>query len=71
MIEKSWVQVLAGEVGEFSSPLSTFCADSYFGIQSTPVLLQYHVKDPSHSAKSVSGRLQLITHASHMWLRIK
>ena len=26
--------------GEFSSPGSTFCADSYFGICSTPVLPQ-------------------------------
>ena len=26
--------------GEFSSPGSTFCADSYFGIRSTPVLPQ-------------------------------
>ena len=26
--------------GEFSSPWSTFCADSYFGIRSTPVLPQ-------------------------------
>ena len=26
----------------FSSPGSTFCADSYFGIRSTPVLPQQH-----------------------------
>ena len=36
----------------FLSPESTFCADSYFGIRSTSVLPQQHVKDPSHSAKS-------------------
>ena len=30
----------AGAAGEFSSPGSTFCADSYFGIRSTPVLPQ-------------------------------
>ena len=42
--------------GEFSSPGSTFCADSYFGIRSTPVLPQYRVKDPGHSAKSAGGR---------------
>ena len=28
----------------------------------TPVLPQWHVKDPSHSAKSAGGRLQLNTH---------
>ena len=30
MIERSWVQIPAGTAGEFSSPGSTFCADSYF-----------------------------------------
>ena len=34
------VRIPAGATGEFSSPGSTFCADSYFGIRSTPVLLQ-------------------------------
>ena len=29
MIERSQVRVLAGAVGEFSSPELTFCADSY------------------------------------------
>ena len=52
MIEGSRVRIPAGAAGEFSSPGSTFCADSYFGIRSTPVLLQQHVKDPGHSAKS-------------------
>ena len=38
---KRWqVQVPAGAVRGFSSPASTFCADSYFGIRSTPMLLQ-------------------------------
>ena len=31
---------LQGAAGEFSSPGLTFCADSYFGIRSTPVLPQ-------------------------------
>ena len=35
-----WVRIPAGTAGEFSSPGSTFCADSYFGIRSTPVLPQ-------------------------------
>ena len=49
---KIWVQVLAGAVGDFSSPGSTSCADSYFGIRSAPVLRQYHRKDPAHSVRS-------------------
>ena len=51
-------------MGEFSSPClwSTFCTDYYFGISSTLVLLlQKHIKDPSHSAKNAGGRLQLNT----------
>ena len=55
-----------GAAGEFSSPGSTFCADSYFGIHSTPVLPQQHVKDPGHSAKSAGGRLQLNTHTPYV-----
>ena len=38
MIERSRVRIPAGTAGEFSSPGSTFCADYYFGIRSTPVL---------------------------------
>ena len=40
MIERSRVRIPAGTAGEVSSPGSTFCADSYFGIRSTPVLPQ-------------------------------
>ena len=32
-----------------------------FGVRSTPVLPQRHVKDPGHSAKSAGGRLHLNT----------
>ena len=35
-----------------------------FGVCSTPMLLQWHVKDPGHSAKSAGGRLHLNTHTS-------
>ena len=66
MIEKSRVRVPAGAAGEFSSPGSTFCADFHFGIRSIPVLPQWHVKDPGHSAKSAGGRLQLNTHAPYV-----
>ena len=59
-IERSWVRIPAEAAGEFSSPGSTFCADSYFGIRSTPV------KDPGHSAKSAVGRLQINTHTPHI-----
>ena len=43
MTERSWVRIpaVAGVGvggGEFSSPGSTFCADSYIGIRFTPVL---------------------------------
>ena len=40
MIERSRVRIPAGAAGETSSPGSTFCADSYFGARSTPVLPQ-------------------------------
>ena len=63
MIERSRVRIPAGTAGEFSSPGSTICADSYFGIRSIPVLPQQHVKDPGHSVKSAGGRLQLNMHA--------
>ena len=35
-----------------------------FSCHSIPVLLQWHVKDPGHSAKNASGRLYLNTHTS-------
>ena len=38
LYERSWLRIPAGAVREFSSSGSTFCADSYFGIRSTPVL---------------------------------
>ena len=59
MIERARVRVPPGAAGEFSSPGSTFCTDSYFGIRSTPVLPQWPEKDPGHSAISAGGRLQL------------
>ena len=39
---------LLGAAGEFSSPGSAFCSDSYFGIPLASVLPLSHVKDPSH-----------------------
>ena len=46
-------------MGEFSPPEETLCADSLFGVCSTPVLPRWHVKDLGHSAKSAGGRLHL------------
>ena len=40
MVERFWVRIPAEVAGEFSSPGSTFCADAYFGVRSTPVLMQ-------------------------------
>ena len=34
----------------------------FFGVRSTPVLPQWHIKDPGHSVKSAGGRLHLTTH---------
>ena len=34
--------------------------------RNTPVIPQWHVKDPGHSAKSAGGRLQLNTHAPYL-----
>ena len=65
MIERSQVRIPAG---------ATFCADSYFGIRSTLMLPQQHVKDPGHSAKSAGGRLyflQLNTYTLRMWFCMK
>ena len=39
-----------------------FVCGLLFGVRSTPVLLQWHIKDPGHSAKSAGGRLYLNTH---------
>ena len=51
--------------GEFSSQGSTFCADSYFGIRSTPVLPQYHARKISRSFCR-KCRWQFTT--KHAWL---
>ena len=37
---------------------STFCSNSYFSNRFTPVLPQWHMKDPGHSAKCAGGRLR-------------
>ena len=62
MIERLRVLTLAGVVGEFSSPESTLCADSYLVSVPPPVLPLWHVKDPGHSAKTAGGRLHQNMH---------
>ena len=61
MIERLRVRIPAGAAGKFSSPESTVHADSYSVSVPPPVLPQWHVKDPGHSAKSAGGRLHLNT----------
>ena len=51
MIERLRVRIPAGAAGEFSSRVNFVCG-LLFGVRSTPVLQQWHVKDPGHSAKS-------------------
>ena len=55
MIERLRVRIPAGAAGEFSSSEVTLCA-ALIGALSIPVLPQWHVKDPCHSAKSAGGR---------------
>ena len=61
MIERLRVRIRAKAAGEFSSPESTLCADSYSVSVPPPVLPQWHVKVPGH-AKSAGGRLHVNTH---------
>ena len=43
-------------------PTVSFLCRLFFGVRSTPVLQQWHVKDPCPSAKSAGGRLHLNTY---------
>ena len=67
MIKRLRDRILAGAAGEFSSPELTLFADSYSVSgplpppHPTPVLPQWHVKKPGHSAKSAGGMLHTYT----------
>ena len=50
-------KVASSNLGRSSSPGLIFCTDILFGVRPTPVLPQWHVKDPSFSAKNAGGRL--------------
>ena len=67
MIERSWVWIPAGEAGEFSSPGSTFCADSFRYLFHPRVTAVACNKNPGHSAKSAGGRLQLNMYAPYVY----
>ena len=72
MIERSRVRIPAGAAGEFSSPGSTFCTDSYFGIRCTPVLTAVALK----RSRSFCQKCRWQVTAKHaytlrMWLCMK
>ena len=48
----------------FAFSRDNFVCWHLFGVSSTSLLPQWHINDPSHSAKSASGSLQLNTHRS-------
>ena len=49
---------------------STFCADSYFGTRSIPVLPQWHVKDPGHCTKKCRWQFKAIKHTCAMYVAL-
>jgi len=53
--------------GNISFPGSAFCADSYFGIHSTHMLPQQHVKRSKSFCQSADGRLQLDMHTPYIY----
>ena len=60
-MERWRVRIPAEAAGEFSAPETNFVCRLLFGVRSTHVLPQRHVKVPGHSAKSAGGRLHLST----------
>ena len=55
-------KVASSSSGRISSSGVNFLCLLLLGVRSTPVLPQWHVKHPGHSAKSAGGRLHLKTH---------
>ena len=60
-VKRLQVQIPAGAAGKFSTPKLTFYADFYL-VFVPPLLLQWHIKDTSKSAKRAIGRLHLKKH---------
>ena len=59
MIERLRVQIPTGAAGEFSSPESALCADSYSVTVPPPCYRRGTKRDPGQSAKIAGGRLHL------------
>ena len=55
MIERFRVRIPEGAAGEFSSPESTLCADSY-SVCVSPHVTAVARKSPGHSARSAGGK---------------
>ena len=53
---------LSWSSGRFFFSRVNFVCRLLFGVHSTSMLWQWHVKDPSHSARSAGGRLHLNMH---------
>ena len=60
-VKRSRVRVPAGVAGKVSSPGSTFCADSYFGICSTPVLPQQHDRKKTEKKRRKKETMMMMT----------
>ena len=65
VIRRSWVWVQAWVAGKCSSPPSNFCANSYFGICSTPGYCVAYKISRSFCLES-GGMLQLNPHAPYV-----
>ena len=62
-IERLRVQISAGAAGKNFFSRINVVSRRLFGVRSTLVLPQWHIKGPGHSTKSAGGRLHLNTHA--------
>ena len=71
MIERSQVRVPAGLAGVFSSPESTFCGDSYFGIRSTLCNYSSTQKTPAILPKVQVQLINKHAYILRVWLCMK
>ena len=60
--DRKVVSLNPGRSGGRNFFFSYLCVLTLTGVCSTPILLQWHVKDPNHSAKSAGGRSHLNMH---------
>ena len=66
MIERSRVRIPAGTAGEFSSPGSTFCADSYPFHPRVTTVARKKSRSFCQKVQVAGGRLQLNTHTPYV-----